>query len=72
MPTGHGKARSSANAPDNTGLNVNEKILKECHELYVDKTSPERGENFVFFLVIPYLFCIYIAISYSVYSVFFD
>jgi len=43
MPTGHGKARSSANAPDSTGLSVNEKILKECHELYVDKSSPERG-----------------------------
>ena len=43
MPTGHGKSRTSANAPDSTGISVNEKILKECHELYVDKTSPERG-----------------------------
>ncbi|XP_065054289.1 uncharacterized protein LOC135683068 [Rhopilema esculentum] len=43
MPTGHGKSRTSANAPDSTGISVNEKILRECHELYVDKTSPERG-----------------------------
>ena len=49
MPSGHGKARSSTNAPDNTGLNVNEKILKECHELYVDKSSPERGIVVLYF-----------------------
>lgn len=48
MPTGHGKTRTSANAPDNTGLSVNEKLLRDCHGLYIDKTSPERGLYFIF------------------------
>ncbi|EDO36122.1 predicted protein [Nematostella vectensis] len=38
MPSG--KQRSSANAPDTTSLSLNEKILKECHDLYIDQ---ERG-----------------------------
>ncbi|XP_031571903.1 uncharacterized protein LOC116306015 [Actinia tenebrosa] len=38
MPSG--KQRSSANAPDTSSLSLNERILKECHELYTDE---ERG-----------------------------
>lgn len=38
MPVG--KQRSSANAPDSSSLSLNEKILKECHELY---TEEEKG-----------------------------
>jgi len=37
------KHRSSANAPDNTSLSLNERILKECHELYTDE---EKGTKF--------------------------
>lgn len=43
MPSGHGKTRASANAPDSAGISVNERILRDCHSLYVDKVSPERG-----------------------------
>eukprot|EP00794_Sanderia_malayensis_P014033 gene14034-15492_t len=43
MPTGHSKARASANTTDNAGISVNEKILRDCHSLYIDKTSPEKG-----------------------------
>ena len=39
MPSG--KQRSSANAPDTATASVNERILKECHELYIDS---EKGE----------------------------
>ena len=34
------KSRESANSTENTTLNVNEKILKECHRLY---TEEEKG-----------------------------
>lgn len=36
------KTRASANAPENATLSVNERILKDCHSLYVDE---ERGEQ---------------------------
>ena len=40
MPSG--KQRASANAPDTSTVSVNEKILKECHDLYTEK---EKGTN---------------------------
>jgi len=40
MMSGKVKTRSSANAADNTTTSLNEKILKECHNLYTD---PENG-----------------------------
>ncbi len=43
MPSGHGKTRASANMPESAGVSVNEKILRDCHALYIDKTSPEKG-----------------------------
>ena len=42
MPSG--KQRSSANAPDSFSVSVNERILKECHDLY---TEEERGIVFL-------------------------
>ena len=38
MPSG--RQRTSANAPDTSTVSVNEKILKECHDLYTEK---EKG-----------------------------
>lgn len=38
MPSG--RQRTSANAPDTSAVTLNEKILKECHDLYTEK---ERG-----------------------------
>lgn len=40
MPSG--KQRSSANAPDSFSVSVNERILRECHDLYANE---ERGKN---------------------------
>lgn len=39
MPSG--RQRTSANAPDTSTVTLNEKILKECHDLYTEK---ERGK----------------------------
>ncbi|XP_046840970.1 EH domain-containing protein 1-like [Xenia sp. Carnegie-2017] len=38
MPAG--RQRTSANAPDKATVSTNERILKECHDLYIDK---EKG-----------------------------
>lgn len=38
MPSG--RQRTSANAPDTSAVTLNEKILKECHDLYTER---ERG-----------------------------
>ena len=38
MPAG--RHRTSANAPDKATVTVNERILKECHDLYIDN---EKG-----------------------------
>lgn len=38
MPSG--RQRTSANAPDASTVTLNEKILKECHDLYTEK---DRG-----------------------------
>ncbi|XP_072024603.1 uncharacterized protein [Amphiura filiformis] len=38
--SGRVKQRSSANTADSSSLSVNERILKECHSLYIDE---ERG-----------------------------
>lgn len=40
MPAG--RHRTSANAPDKATVSTNERILKECHDLYIDK---EKGIN---------------------------
>lgn len=40
MPSG--KQRSSANAPDTSSMSLNERILKECHDLYAEE---ERGKS---------------------------
>ena len=42
MPSG--RQRTSANAPDASTVTLNEKILKECHDLYTEK---ERGSVFI-------------------------
>ena len=42
MPSG--RHRTSANAPDKATVSVNERILKECHDLYIDE---EKGIRFV-------------------------
>ena len=34
------RQRASANAPDTSTVSLNEKILKECHDLYTEK---EKG-----------------------------
>ena len=34
------RQRASANAPDTSTVSLNEKILKECHDLYIEK---EKG-----------------------------
>jgi len=39
--SGRVKQRISANAADKATQSTNEKILKECHSLYID---PENGE----------------------------
>lgn len=38
--SGKVKPRSSANAADTATQSLNERILKECHQLYID---PENG-----------------------------
>ncbi|CAG5116181.1 unnamed protein product, partial [Candidula unifasciata] len=38
--SGKVKSRSSANAADSATQSLNERILKECHSLYID---PENG-----------------------------
>jgi len=40
MPSGKTKPRASANAAENVTLNINEKILRECHRLY---TVEDKG-----------------------------
>ena len=42
MPAG--RHRASANAPDKATVSVNERILKECHDLYIDN---EKGEYYM-------------------------
>ena len=42
MPSG--RQRTSANAPDASTVTLNEKILKECHDLYTEK---DRGRLFI-------------------------
>lgn len=43
------KTRASANAPENATLSVNERILKDCHSLYVDEQRGEQtGSHFGF------------------------
>ena len=37
MPAG--RHRASANAPDKATVSVNERILKECHDLYIDNNN---------------------------------
>ena len=37
--SGKMKQRTSANAPDSVTLTTNEKILKECHNLYSDQDN---------------------------------
>ena len=45
MPSAKSTARSSANSTDNVGISVNEKILRECHRLYVPADSDDdKGE----------------------------
>ena len=34
------RQRASANVPDTSTVSLNEKILKECHDLYIEK---EKG-----------------------------
>ena len=46
MPSG--KQRSSANAPDSFSISVNERILKECNDLYA---TEERGKVHVTILM---------------------
>lgn len=41
MPSAKSAARSSANSTDNVGISVNEKILRECHRLYVPADSDD-------------------------------
>ena len=47
--SGKVKQRTSANPTDSSTLSVNEKILRECHNLYSD---PDNGNFFCFFLLI--------------------
>ena len=42
MPAG--RHRASANAPDKATVSVNERILKECHDLYIDN---EKGDKYI-------------------------
>ena len=44
MPAG--RHRTSANAPDKATVTVNERILKECHDLYIEN---EKGILFGYF-----------------------
>lgn len=41
------RQRTSANAPDASTVTLNEKILKECHDLYTEK---DRGSVFRLFI----------------------
>ena len=41
--SGKVKARSSANAADGATQSLNERILKECHGLYIDAENGEMN-----------------------------
>ena len=47
MPAG--RHRTSTNAPDKATVTVNERILKECHDLYIDN---EKGNCLAIFVFI--------------------
>lgn len=44
MPAG--RHRTSANAPDKATVSVNERILKECHDLYIDNEKGMMTSSF--------------------------
>lgn len=51
MPSAKSATRSSANSADNVGISVNEKILRECHRLYVPADSDDdKGKSQIMLL----------------------
>ena len=51
--SGKVRQRTAANTADSTSLSVNEKILKECHTLYID---PDNGKNIFSATTWPYFY----------------
>jgi len=52
MPSAKSASRASANSTENVSISVNEKILRECHKVYVPKGNDDEDKGKNYFLTI--------------------
>ena len=52
MPSAKSASRVSANSTENVSISVNEKILRECHKVYVPKNIEDEDKGMSNFLAI--------------------
>ena len=45
MPSAKSASRTSANSTENVGISINEKILRECHRLYVPAADSDNDKG---------------------------